>query len=249
MALLEEMEEQGNTLFKYRGQIPIILILTGMAVFAFEMVQLKQGLQPPKDYMFLVALAVSLFGLVLRFFTVGFTPKNTSGRNTEAQVADVVNTKGMYSLFRHPLYVGNFFMSLGIALLTMNFWFVVIFIMFYWIFYERVIFAEEQFLRKKFGSAYTDWAGSTNIIFPTFKNWESAELDFSWKKIIKKEKNGILSMFLLIMLFDCLGGFILTGDPITEKVWPIACTTAAAIYYVIIKVISKTTNLLNLEAA
>ena len=34
--------------------------------------------------------------------------KNTSGRNTHDQVADSLNTSGIYSIVRHPLYVGNF---------------------------------------------------------------------------------------------------------------------------------------------
>ena len=67
---------------------------------------------------------MSFFGLGIRVFTVGFTPKNTSGRNTAEQIADVLNTSGIYSMVRHPLYVGNFFMWLGIGLLTQNPYFV-----------------------------------------------------------------------------------------------------------------------------
>lgn len=59
-------------------------------------------------------IAVSLFGLLIRAVTIGFTPKGTSGRNTkEGQVAEVLNTKGIYSVVRHPLYLGNYFMWLG----------------------------------------------------------------------------------------------------------------------------------------
>ena len=35
MALQEEFEEQGVFLFKYRGSLPIIILLAGFAVFAF----------------------------------------------------------------------------------------------------------------------------------------------------------------------------------------------------------------------
>jgi hypothetical protein len=33
MALQEEMEKQGNFLFKYRGYLPLIIVAIGLAVF------------------------------------------------------------------------------------------------------------------------------------------------------------------------------------------------------------------------
>ncbi|WP_417887675.1 hypothetical protein [Zunongwangia sp.] len=49
------------------------------------------------DYYELVCLSFSLLGLFIRIFTVGYTPKNTSGRNTtEGQLANEFNTTGMY---------------------------------------------------------------------------------------------------------------------------------------------------------
>jgi len=33
MALQEEMEKQGNFLFKYRGYLPLIIVAVGLAVF------------------------------------------------------------------------------------------------------------------------------------------------------------------------------------------------------------------------
>jgi len=101
---------------------------------------------------------ISLCGLAIRVYTVGHTPANTSGRNTAGQLAESLNTTGIYSLVRHPLYLGNFFMWLGVALLIANFWFVIAFVFAYWIYYERIMFAEEQFLRTKFGPTYVEWA-------------------------------------------------------------------------------------------
>jgi len=82
-------------------------------------------------------------GLFIRAYAVGHTPANTSGRNTKEQLADELNTTGIYSMVRHPLYLGNFFMWLGAAVLTKNGWFIVAFILLYWIYYERIMFAEE----------------------------------------------------------------------------------------------------------
>lgn len=91
--------------------------------------------------------------------TVGYTPKKTSGRNTKkGQVADYLNTKGMYSIVRNPLYLGNFFMGLGIFLFLCIWWVEFIYTLVFMLYYERIIFAEEQFLVKKFKQQYMEWA-------------------------------------------------------------------------------------------
>ena len=66
------------------------------------------------------------------------------------QVADSLNTTGIYSTVRHPLYLGNFFMWLAIVVLTADLYFVIVFCLCYFIF-ERVMLAEEDFLANKFG--------------------------------------------------------------------------------------------------
>ena len=106
----------------------------------------------------IIFLAVSLLGQLIRIFTVGFAPKNTSGRNTvNGQIADELNTTGIYSLIRHPLYLGNFFMWLGPVLFLRSVGFLIVFFLLYWLYYERIMFAEEQFLRRKFGEVYDKW--------------------------------------------------------------------------------------------
>ena len=117
MALIHSLEKSGNTLFKYRGQIPVILFILAVPVIYFT------------DYSFIfseeiiywilmgVAIALSLLGQVIRAIAIGTANKNTSGRNTKEQVAEALNTKGIYSTMRHPLYVGNYFMWIGIVVL------------------------------------------------------------------------------------------------------------------------------------
>src|SRR5690242_16211615 len=162
MALQEELEKQGQWLFKHRGKIPLVILLIGTILYlrteAYPETFVLEN-TPYEPYYESLCLLVSLFGLVIRIYTVGHTPKNTSGRNTdEGQVAEVLNTTGSYSMVRHPLYLGNFFMWLGPAMLTGQFWFIIAFCFFYWIYYERIMFAEEQFLRNKFQGQFTEWA-------------------------------------------------------------------------------------------
>ena len=211
MALQEEFEKQGLWLFRYRGIIPIVVLGIGSAIYIKSSFYPGSGtleLQPYKTYYELFCLAVGLLGLVIRAYTVGHTPPNTSGRNVTRQVADTLNTTGIYSVVRHPLYLGNFFMWLGPAMLTANIWFVVIFCLFYWIYYERIMYAEEQFLRKKFGQQYLDWSEHVPPFFPKGKGFVKSSYRFSWKKVFKKEKNGLAALFLIYCGFNVAGELI-----------------------------------------
>jgi protein-S-isoprenylcysteine O-methyltransferase Ste14 len=249
MALQEELEEQGKWLFKYRSTLPLIILLVGAILY------LRTEIYPEtfaleetsyEIYFETLCLIISLFGLTIRAYTVGHTPKNTSGRNTdEGQVADTLNTTGIYSMVRHPLYLGNFFMWLGPAMLTGQFWFVVAFCFFYWIYYERIMFAEEQFLRRKFQLRYTEWAENVPAFLPRFGNFVKPGLPFSWKKVIKKEKNGLLAVFLIFFAFDIAGDLIENETHLNYFL--IGGCIISLLSYVVLKYLKSQTTVLDEE--
>jgi protein-S-isoprenylcysteine O-methyltransferase Ste14 len=247
MALQENFEKQGNWLFRYRGVLPLIFFIAGTVVYAYiefnpELFILEGT--PYEFYYEMGCLAVSLLGLGVRAYTVGYTPADTSGRNTkDGQIAERVNTTGIYSIVRHPLYLGNFLMWFGIALLTGSFWFVIVFCLVFWLYYERIMFAEEQFLRKKFGQTYTDWANKTPAFVPNFKFFVKPDLPFSWKKVLRKEKNGLAALFLVFAFLDILGELIEKDNEYTYF-FLIGCIISITAYG-ILKYMKKKTALLN----
>jgi len=107
-------------------------------------------------------------------------------------------------MLRHPLYLGNFFMWLGVAMATGNGWFICAFIFLYVIYYERIMFAEEQYLRKKYGEAYIQWAVKVPAIIPDFFHYKKNKLCFSGKKVFKQEKTGFLLLFLVFSFFSII---------------------------------------------
>jgi len=245
MALQEELESQGNFLFKYRGTLPLVILVVALGLL-FESALNNPDLHEYQEFSvyLLISLAVAFFGLFIRMYTVGHTPKHTSGRNTEEQVADVLNSTGIYSTVRHPLYVGNFFMWLGVGMLTMNVWFLVAFTFFYWVYYERIMFAEEQFLRRKFGEVYLSWAKGTPAFWPSFKNFKKPVVKFSWAKVIKKEKNGLLAIFVCFFAFQLFTQSIVLGEfTVYQDFWMYATIASFVIYY-IIKFLRKFTKVL-----
>jgi protein-S-isoprenylcysteine O-methyltransferase Ste14 len=248
MALQEEMEKQGLWLFRYRGSIPLIIFFIGFAVFLYselhpEFFLIKNLL--PTTLLEIGCVSLSLFGLFIRIYAVGHTPKNTSGRNVGRQLAESLNSTGIYSMVRHPLYLGNFFMWLGPAAMTGSIWFIAAFVLFYWVYYERIMFAEEQFLRRKFEQIYLDWSDKTPAFWPSFKNFVKPALPFSWKKILKKEKNGLAAIFVIFCVFD-LASNLVQGSREFNPVW-IWLAGVSIIIYLILKVLKSHSRLLNEE--
>lgn len=241
MALQEELKTQGDFLFKHRSYLPLIILIVGLGVFMQTEYYEIEGPENwfEESYEFL-CLAICFFGLFIRVITVGHTPKNTSGRNTkQGQIADVLNTTGMYSIVRHPLYVGNFFMWLGVAMLSENLWFIIAFVLFYVFYYERIMYAEESFLRQKFGDSYLEWAKKVPAFIPSFKNYQKSSNSFNIKKVLKKEKNGLTAIFLLFWLFESVGEIVEEKRLIFEFNFWFYAALIALVVYLILKIMKK----------
>jgi protein-S-isoprenylcysteine O-methyltransferase Ste14 len=195
MALVHEFENSGNWLFKRRSWLPVFMVVAGIIVMYLG--NRKAILFDMRDE--LIFLGVSILGQIIRILTVGFTPKNTSGRNTVyGQVADELNVTGIYSLLRHPLYLGNFFMWLGPVLFLRSFCFTLIFGLLYWLYYERIMFAEEQFLRRKFGEIYDKWSETVSSFIPYSLKFIPPKLPFSVRNVLKSERIYLTPMWIYI---------------------------------------------------
>jgi protein-S-isoprenylcysteine O-methyltransferase Ste14 len=233
MILSDRLERQGAWLFKYRGVLPIFILVIGVFLF-FKTELARKPILFGETNFETMCLLISIAGFAIRIYTVGFSARNTSGRNTEEQVADVLNTKGIYSIVRNPLYLGNFFMWFGLALLSYNFWFIVSFILFYILYYERIIYTEEAYLKRKFGTEYIDWAAKTPCIIPAFKLFSKNEYSFNWKKVLWQEKTGFLLLFTIYTGFN-IGGKLVQKRSDFNWIF-ISGSVLSLLFYVILKI-------------
>jgi protein-S-isoprenylcysteine O-methyltransferase Ste14 len=152
MALKGEMVRSGAYVFRWRSYLPLLFLpVVGLAIRDFTPLGGSERLDHVWE-VFCVAVAAS--GLLLRALTVGYVPAHTSGRNTKQQKADTLNTTGLYSIVRHPLYLGNFLVWIGVALFAHTGWLVAIMVLTFVVYYERVMLAEEEFLRTRFKAVH-----------------------------------------------------------------------------------------------
>lgn len=211
MALIHSLESHGNILFKYRGQIPLILFVVSIPFIYFTDYTWINGYPWLENIMLYCCIGLSVIGLIIRSYTIGTTPKGTSGRNTENQVAEVLNSTGIYSVVRHPLYLGNYFMWLGITAFSFNIYFVVIMTLAYWLYYERIMFAEERFLERKFGKDYLDWSLNAPAFFPSFKNFKKSVVPFSMKVVLRREYSGVMATVVGFVFVAVFRDYFISG--------------------------------------
>ncbi len=248
MALIEEFDKSGNWLFRWRSFLPIVLYVMALAVMLL-------GLDDHVDYTnttwMAICLSISMFGLLIRAVTIGYTPRGTSGRNTkEGQVAEVLNTKGIYSVCRHPLYLGNYFMWLGIIMYVGNWWFTLVCSLLFWLYYERIMFAEEYFLRKKFGQTYLNWAKKVPAFWPRLLKWTSSEVHFSLRNVLKREYNGFFAVFISFVFIDFVKNYRNYGSwdwPfLIDKFWLYGLGFSFVVF-IVLRTLKKTTKVLDEE--
>jgi len=214
MAQTEEFKRTGHWLFRWRSFLPLLTI--PLFLIAFKNFTYPEGSHTLDILWEALFFITSFSGLGIRVYTVGHTPKGTSGRRTRRQKAEVLNTTGIYSVARHPLYLGNFLIWFGISLFMRSFFFSLAAILLFFLYYERIIFVEEDFLREKFGQTFNDWAERTPLFLPRFKNWRRPSLPFSLKTALKREYT---AFFVIIAAFTCLE---VIGDFVYKRRWQIS---------------------------
>ena len=241
MALQEEFETTGEYFFRWRSYLPLamaVLFILALAHFRYPFA--NHGLDLAWDG---GCLALGLVGQAVRFFTVGFVPRGTSGRNTRGQVAEVLNTTGMYAVVRNPIYLGNFIIWFGLSLFMKSVWFTTVISLFFTIFYERIIFREEAFLRQKFGDVFMHWADTTPVILPRFKNWRPPSLPFSWKSAINREYGTFFAIIVTFTVLELLAGLFNYGKLMIDAIW-VKLFIFSGVLYLTIRYLKKKTKVL-----
>ena len=188
MGLREELEMSGEWLFRWRSFVPLALF---SPLFWLGWQESKGEVTVAWEA---ICCAVSLLGLAVRCVVVGYAPPRTSTRSTKHFVAHSLSTQGVYSIVRHPLYVGNFLMWLGMALLLLEGPLLLVFCLIYWLYYERIMLVEEAFLRTKFGSQFELWSSRTPALIPLFSQWERPTQPFCCRTVRRKEYTGFFAL-------------------------------------------------------
>ena len=242
MLLIDEMEATGRWLFRWRSYLPlvtVVLLLVSLRHFAYPF-----GSHKWDEAWETLCLAFSFLGLGLRVATVGYAPKGTSGRNMKKQKAEQLNMTGMYSVVRNPIYLGNFLIGLGIFLFPRVWLLPVVYALLFALYYERIVFAEEVFLRHKFGRRFEDWAAKTPAFLPRPSHWKPPASRFNFRKVCRHEHQTLYAIILVFYALEVSGDYLLNHKLFMDPAWN-AVAILATVFFITMRILRKCTPVLN----
>lgn len=115
--------------------------------------------------------ALTALGLFIRAAAAGFIHKDRK-----------LTTTGPYAFTRNPLYLGTFFLGLGVTVAGGLWPFVLAFVVFFWGIYGKTIRGERDLLTELFGDDYREYARNVPLLFPRLTPWrqDEAQSDFAF---------------------------------------------------------------------
>lgn len=240
----ERLAHQGAWLFRHRGVLPLFLLIPGLwSLSHFQYFAGSHSLQHVWDW---ICLSVSILGFIIRVTTVGFVDDGTSGRNTVCQLASELNTTGWYSVVRNPLYLGNFLIMLGIIMVPADLFLIAITCCLFWIYYERIISAEEAFLSQKFGQAYSSWSRNTPVFLPRLSGWVAPSRTFRIRMVLRREYCAVLLIGLAFLLLNFLEHMVADQKYYVDSEWAVFFVGTLSIFLTL-RTLKKKTTMLNLR--
>jgi hypothetical protein len=186
---------------------------------------------------------------VIRGATVGFVPEGTSGRGTTRLRAAAINTTGMYSVVRHPVYLGNYLIGLGVTLVWFDWWAPVIYSLCFWLYYERIMIAEEQYVRSQFPTEFDRWASETPPFFPSMwqlKRWKRPALPFSFVSVLRREYSTLVLIIALHAGMEAIENYWFDQRVTFGVEWGTMLAITLGMYLVL-GLLKKHTNLLRIR--
>jgi protein-S-isoprenylcysteine O-methyltransferase Ste14 len=112
------------------------------------------------------------------------------------------------------------------------------------------MFAEEFFLRKKFGQVYLDWSEKVPAFWPRLMQWKSSDVEFSMRNVLKREYNGFFAIFLSFALLDAMKNYVHFGfstwKDLISPFW-LAALAASFVIFIVLRSLKKYTKVLNVE--
>jgi hypothetical protein len=152
----------------------------------------------------------------------------------------------MYSLVRHPLYFGNYLILLGFFLFFHSLQNVLFMTCLYALYYERIMLAEEAFLRQRFGLTFESWAASTPAFIPQLRRWTPPDLPFCWRTVLRREYSGVFLITTVFPLLDLIGDTSAEGR-VRADWWWCDMFVLGLLLYCILLTLKKHTKLLHVN--
>ncbi len=244
MLLEDQLHKIGHGLFRYRSYTPLLIV----PLLCLEAHDIYWTHNTMWDIPYeLACFLVAMIGIAIRAGTTGFVTRGTSGRNTNRQRADVLNTTGLYSIVRNPLYVGNYLILLGVTLLSQNWELILINTTLFLAVYVPIIMVEERFLLETFGDRFRRYSAKVPCLVPSLRRWIAPDRPWSWKMFLRRENDTLFSTVLAFAMTEYFRERFTAGELRLDWLWLNIVIGTAAIWAVL-KFLKRCTSVLKLQS-
>jgi protein-S-isoprenylcysteine O-methyltransferase Ste14 len=184
---LSGAEDIGAKLFELRDYTPIPLIL--LLLFMAE----------PKVTSATIGVLVIVFGELFRIYAVAFIGSVSRTRNTSTTGGNLI-TSGPFGWMRNPLYVGNFLITIGVAIFAGVIWLIVVTAVLFGAQYYYIVKYEEHLLMQKFGEEYNAYRQKVPAWVPSsLPALDSVEWPDTFTPALKSEKRTLTAIVLMLL--------------------------------------------------
>jgi len=179
--------EMGEKLFQWRDYTPIPLII--LVLWTAEATVFSATL----------GLLLLIFGELFRVYAVAFIGSVSRTRNTSSAGANLISS-GPFGMMRNPLYVGNFFITVGIAVFGGVWWVVFIGAAAFIFQYHCIVKYEEELLKKKFGEEYLQFMKDVPAWIPKkLPSLATLEWPETFSPALKSEKRTLTTIVIMVV--------------------------------------------------
>lgn len=201
----DALDGLARVLFRFRSVTPLPLLVAAVVLSWRSHIVAGPGGPLVDAGLDVFGLALALGGSLVRFLTAGFEPSARS--QTKRLAPTALHTQGLYQLVRHPLYLGNALITLGLVLVVHEPAAYVLVPPAFALEYALIIRAEERLLHLTFKDAWERWAGDVPCLVPRLSRLAQvsrgtglAGRRFDWKAALRREVNPLVAWGVCALL-------------------------------------------------
>ena len=232
----------GDFCFRWRSYLPLLLL--PLIIAAIARARYPFGTHAADLAWESSCVLLALGGLALRVWTVGGAAPGTSGRATRRPKAASLNTTGPYSVMRHPLYVANGLIALGLTLFPHGWLAPSVVAGLALVYYACIAQREEQYLRERFGAAFEEWAARVPAAVPVLCRYVPAPRPFAWRVVVSREFYALTLILTVPLLLDIVEDFDDTGGIVFDPLW-LSTAMLGVTVFLVLRFLKKHTSVLS----
>ncbi|BAV32470.1 hypothetical protein SCL_0146 [Sulfuricaulis limicola] len=144
-----------------------------------------------------MAFLVSLLGEAIQLWSFASLVKN-----------EQLTARGPYVLVRNPMYLGRFFLILGVVLLFGNPYVTLAYVVFYYFYMVNRVGREEKRLAELLGQPYRDYCARVNRFLPSFGRLLDPAVRFFNRGVLFRN-NGHWNLLAMLVFYGVLAGYLI----------------------------------------